>query len=342
MAPTVDSIPVALIMSSPLGGIVAITVALILIVQISYHRCKTIRLKSKSTMDNISFYTLIIYLISIIITSSSYAFIRANFITKIDPLQFNITQCSTGYIVGYLGLIITKSIPYFIFLNRIKTVFHNSAYAYNNKVYNGLFAAFIIQVIIMLTLTYLDYNYYLGDEWTLFQYEDTKYVFCSHVGDTIITPIEFSLILVFEIANSMILLYMFTKGLYSLFKQQIKTIVHEYDIGVEMEYILMEDVNDEQQPEISMDVFRKSTSVSNADKQRVEKLYGVIKKQTILCFFALISSIVFWLSCMIVTLEQVCWLLVFDCICVWMTFYPANRYWIFCTKYGLCCICYRH
>ena len=100
--------------------------------------------------------------------------------------------------------------------------------------------------------------------------------------------------------NNIVLLYMFIKGLYSLFKQQVISYVYEIEDQGSSSYVSMD--------EMEMDLLSKSRTIlnnssehrgSNLDVKRIKRLYNIMKKQTILVCIALGMSMVFWVSCII-------------------------------------------
>ena len=58
-------------------------------------------------------------------------------------------------------------------------MFHGSIYAYSDRTYKILFATLLIESILMLVSSGIDFRLTIDNErWILYQYESTKYVFC--------------------------------------------------------------------------------------------------------------------------------------------------------------------
>ena len=72
-------------------------------------------------------------------------------------------------------------------------------------------------------------------------------------------------------------------------------------------------------------------------------LHHLMKKQTILATVAIGSTMCWYVVLVVVEGGSLLapWDVVVNCICAWLMLGSSNKYWIMCTKYGLCCCCYR-
>ena len=72
------------------------------------------------------------------------------------------------------------------------------------------------------------------------------------------------------------------------------------------------------------------------------ELHNLMKKQTILVFVSILSTITLGILAIINVnmVFQAGWDTIVNMICVWMMLNTSKRYWICCRKYGLCICCY--
>ena len=80
------------------------------------------------------------------------------------------------------------------------------------------------------------------------------------------------------------------------------------------------------------------------DMEWIVKLHNLIKKQSILAFIAIISSLFLWGGSAYYPeffLLQYGWDILINSICTWLMMNTSQKYWIFFKTYCCCCrICY--
>ena len=100
-------------------------------------------------------------------------------------------------------------------------------------------------------------------------------------------------------------------------------------------------------PECVGDVQTESVPKRRTQKEQdaidqVVMLRDLMKKQTVLVSIALCSTMILWLLSLLSTdiSKQVCWDIIINSVCLWLTFGYSEKYWIWCKKYFICWCCY--
>ena len=78
------------------------------------------------------------------------------------------------------------------------------------------------------------------------------------------------------------------------------------------------------------------------EKDMITKLHDLIKKQTILAFIPILSTFIWsiWGIFDPLIIQQASWIFLINIVCSWMMLVTSEKYYLFCTKYGLCKCCY--
>ena len=180
---------------------------------------------------------------------------------------------------------------------------------------------------------------------------------------------------VIEVIMSLSLLYMFSHGLYKLYMTLLQQHVKEYLVNYDGDTIEEEHDEDDSEENIRMQTMesckvgtnkgrlssgdslsgngfsaqkaiyksRKSTSI--CERQSIERVIGlrnIIKKQTILVFIALGSSIIYWILSMVYPSMSIQsgWDIMINVTCIWLMFGTAKPVWECLVRYCLCRVCY--
>ena len=119
---------------------------------------------------------------------------------------------------------------------------------------------------------------------------------------------------------SVSLLYMFVAGLYNIYKSLMNHYLDEHDVS-------------------------RLDNFSGGDRHYILgilRLQNLMKKQTILVFIALISSLVYWslISFFPAMLIQSGWDIVINVVCIWLMFGISTKHWNCLTKYLCCNACF--
>ena len=166
---------------SATGAAIAFIVSFILLINVSIKYNK-IRKSRDASFQKRAYLMVIIYLILTLLSSSTYALVRTNSLTRIKNDQFTDIQCGIGFIVSYLLYHSSVALLYGIFIWRIKTTLKSSAYE--------------------LTIA----------KWGLISYQGVS--FC---GNFVINLTGIALIsFIYHVVMNVILLSMFVKGLWSI------------------------------------------------------------------------------------------------------------------------------
>ena len=298
-----------------LGGLIGIFIIFFLLCHVLCNYIKTFHISHQQTQQRKSIHWLtILYLISGLSTCTIYAFIRSNIFTN---LQFTTLQCNIGYFGGFFTISVNKILLYLVIIKRIKDSLKGSIYAYEPILF--LFIYWAMSIFTSIGWILLIRSQSTAD-WTLVIAPDVKHrdiIYCNRTRSqrSIELMASHGILALGEIAMLIGLTYLFLKALWKL----------------RVSILELHDASSQRNE--PMDI---------AQRTRMERLDGIIKRQCILVGYAALSTLVIW-SFAVYTFDAatwVCWDIMVHAVCVWMMTKNAERYWGCCKKYGFCCCCY--
>ena len=334
-----------------IGYILSFTVTFVLFCQVLkqyitiFHKSET--LKKKKT--KLPYILVMVYMTSTFIQSILYLTLSTNVFTA-HNLEFTHLRCAFGYWIntGFIGL--NYMILCIIFLYRLHTTYKESAFHYNAWVYRS----FLMAICIILPIFYILMNAPQITTTTFeIEYDPlTRVAMCtSSVTGTVMTITIVVLILLGVTVPSISigLLILFIKGLWSLNRQMIESFVEHYSNNS------IQDASQGQtQPskstvtvDIVLESWQRQATITReqlkSEVQRIVRLHNLMKKQTILVFVAMCSTILFFVGNVVskYLYREAGWDIVVNSICVWMMLDTSKMYWNFCKTWGLCACCYR-
>eukprot|EP01084_Bolivina_argentea_P277931 474672_1 len=351
--------------AAAIGGIVGFVFCICLLFHVIYHCCKLVKSKSymmvksgnlsasllnknkcqtcknKST-DPKHYYLVICYLITSMSVCLFIALVRSNIITHIPIKDFTDVQCAIGYFGNYSLLIISKAFMYNLFNYRIENIFQNTPYAFHRVFHIFLYVVpwynVLFVVICLYIAQFIDTNDEL--EWNLNTDNSTYILFCGGTTKfTVAAKVSIVHSSIIEFIMSVTLLYMFIKGLYTLYSTLLNQHINEYINMDRCDDVELNHVNRLK----SLNIHSSSSRCEKQSMMRVLSLKNIIKKQTILVCIALISSIVYWILSLFypsMTLQS-CWDIMVNSSCIWLMFASAKPVWGFLSRYCCCRVCYR-
>ena len=287
--------------------------------------------------SNKTIYTLtIIYFFTGLIASMIYTLTRSNIITRTNASNFTENQCQFGYISSILLFAINRIFLYILIIKRIKISFKSTNYEYNPMLFLCLY--WIMSIITTLKLIlWITSSQSTDSIWILITNSMETLIFCQNKeinpNENVTTNGLEICLMIIEIAFKFYLLYLFWNGLFKLYKTLANDVIAG-NIDDEKE----EEKQGEEKPNKVTGI-----KVDSLQHKKLKFLCELIKKQTILLFFGVSSTFIYYMFAAISTVEGKT-LLTWDClinsICIWLMFFYAEKYWKCCTKFGCCCCCY--
>ena len=323
------------------GGIIATIIILSLLIYTLIYYCKFFVSPNKNydnqlqhTQLNKTVYILsIIYLISGLFANSIYSLTRSNIITSISFNDYTLFQCQFGYITSILFFALNRIFLYVLIIKRIKISFKGSNYEYKPILFLCLYWMMSIVTTINLILWILSQQN-LKHEWILITNSNEKSIFCNNQlteDQDIAINVGWIILMVIEIAFKFYLLYLFWNGLFKLYKTLANDVIADGPEPIE-----------EQKEDNNGNMKKDKIKMDSMEHKKLKFMCELIKKQTILLFFGVSSTFIYFMFAAI-SFEGTT-LLTWDCLinslCIFLMFYFAQNYWKCCTKFGCCCCCY--
>lgn len=335
---------------------------------------------TETTEDRLSYELLLILEICTFFPCLSNALLKSNIITGISVDQFSLFQCTFGFLMNLLFYFISRTLFSSILIHRIQIAFKDSStYRINHKIYYLYYTLVIITYLYAVgsrlvvaaqsDLTLLHNTRH--DVVFCTPAIDMNLPFFS------IAKISAAIIAFMELIIGAGLLFLFSKRLYlirnSLIEQYLKSNPLNTDIPSNSSPTNDKDIEfqqtdyETQGSETNINIRRKRFAARDIiklyrDKMNVMNMtdgdvlnqynqykyleiiirsHQIIKKQTILAFVAIISSLLFWILVIynpyfvrIVSLD-----LTLNLIMLVLMFNIFKKYWICCEKYGFCVCC---
>ena len=297
----------------------------------------------KKQANKQTYHLMICYLILSLLLCLCISLIRSNIITHQKHTKYTDIQCAIGYFSHYSLLVISKAFMYNLFNYRIQIIFDNTAYAFNKTIYILMYIIPWYNVLFVITCLYIGQFVENKEtlDWRLYINDPSYIVFC---GGTLNFRFAIKLFIihsgVIEVIMSLTLLYMFSHRLYKLYTTLLQQHVKEYLLNYDYD-----DNDDVELQNISMDNADDNCGKGSEERQSIQRVVGsrnIIKKQTILLFIALGSSIVYWILAMVYPLMslQSGWEVMVNVTCTWLMFGCTRPVWDCLTKYFFCKFCY--
>ena len=329
------------------------------------HDKPTNKLK-KSSPQKLGFILVLIYIISGFISQISNTFIRSNALTITEIPSYTLTQCKSGYLISWIFGGLSASTLYLMFLYRIWIAFHGSVYQYKPWILRIFAILIIVQFIVIISDRFI--RVFSDTTWDLFfdKKSGLGYCFADASQDGILIFTYFIALSYFVINIG--LLYMFAAGLRKLKREMTELFMAEIQEirSQRTASIGSKSHSPESPPEKSKsntengkddehhnDMIELETQKNGNEKNKgtgqhaneceiITKLHNLIKKQTILAFIAILSAFT-WLilgEFDRYVIQQSAWILMINIVCSWMMLITSEKYYIICTKYGICKCCY--
>lgn len=354
------------------GAIVAFVIGITLLSNTGYNYYKLWKESKKQAVAKRKAYAFVLVYLSLITVSSfSYVVLRTNMITRIGFQKWTESHCIIAYILSYFSIYLSSGVVYVIFVWRINTTLTESIYRYHPSISY----IFYISICVMVIVWWINVVYELVmAEWRIVTSHGISLCanFVNVANDSWRAYYGIMAICsaIYHFVVNCSLLFMFVKGLWSINKSFIKSFVDEHidKSSIEMNSnsssprgktsaIEMNNLPSPTSKTSDIDtVLDKCVSITNDDTQQVIKkketmrnvahilkLHDLIKKQTILVFMAVVSSVFLWIMICIDNWNtiQLYWDVSVNSICVWLMLGSSEIYWKFCTKKGIFRCCYR-
>eukprot|EP01083_Nonionella_stella_P020834 57792_1 len=355
--------------TSAIGSILAFLVIITLLLQTLHHYIHQFYLDNGGKGRNKMVYILF-FLICIISTfiCTQYAFIQSNLFTAKSITGFTESQCAVSQFSSLASIIIGSMCVYTLLIHRISIAFEGSAYAYSKKLLYTLHALLFIGSAGCLTFLCIAMPKY---RFVLYYFNSTRHLLCTaeaaeHDLDTHRAHIHLDdlgavLFISLQIVYNLILLYLFTKRLYSLQSAMVRQHLQEMNSISTHSRVPTDDVHDMDvdmatpqeniemnTPEPKLMITVKSVlylaeSENDIGAKRIIKWHKLIKKHTILIVTIICASLM-WLALNYFVSDwfwiEIVWILMINNICIWLMFAHTEKYWIFTTNYCFCYVCY--
>ena len=335
---------------STAGATFATIIGCILLLNVSYkYHTLYKECKAKAKAQKKAYFLVFLYLSFITLGSFAHAVIRTNIITRIDSNQWTKIQCAIGYSMSYHLYYLSLGVLYIIFIYRVNTTLSESIYAYHPYISYTFYSIIIIMDIWWCSNVICEL---IIAEWEVVQHEGISicinFVNNAHPWYDEYYRYIAAFTAIFSFTANAVLLLMFVKGLWSVNKLFINSFVNEFcpeseasndDKSIyEMTSLSISLLpNETQRTQSDMDVVLNKLVTDRKSKKNAKhilRLYGLIKKQTILCFIAVCSSLVYW--CLVAWNDwfaiQFYWDVWINAICVWLMLGSSSKYWKICTK----------
>ncbi len=246
----------------------------------------------------------------------------------------------------------------------LQIVFKYTAFSYKNYIFIILYTFVIIGYFIVAALSFAAHSdvylvvYELGSKSNLYMKaaEATNF--------NMITFLTSVLVAIWQIAMSIICLYMFSTRLVKLNKTLIEqyavemsrtfsgsanSVVNSDECGSTNEAtVVTSDSNQSPKSKpITISKIKKRSKKNKKDgaAHRIMKLHGLIKKHTILVYIDVFTTITFFLLFSVVSpwiVTQFPLFLSISNITVWLMFSCSHKYWKLLRKYCCCYLCYQY
>ena len=340
-----------------IGNIACLLVSFILLFHVLYYH-NQISIKNRHVQDGKKkIYRMIaVYLVSIIIFVLLVSCVSSNAFTGISKDQFSILQCTIAHASIPIAFAVPYVLLYTILLVRIKFIFKDSIYGYKPWVFRVYYSGIAVQFC-LLTSIHVYYSI-KATQWGVYYQDDFYKAACFFHLDPEMAKVK-AVRWIISIATHFVinlgLLYLFLKGLWSINRIRITQFMEENQQHIEMEsktnsstdIALGSRTGDNVAIGSVLEQYKSQSDLkkasSNGSVKRIVKLHNLMKKQTILTVIANGSTILCWIFVVVqpLTLYVTAYDFMLNAICMWLTMPSSNKYWLCCTKYGLCYCCYR-
>ena len=362
--------------ASAIGALIGLIICILTFIHIAYHYIQIFYKTEEDNFRRINRTVYILFFIICIVASVpliQYGFIRSNLITRQSPESFTTFQCAFGFWSSWSFYIILCPFVYGIWVYRIQIALQDSMFRYPKHVYFTLHIILAAVAIILIVITWIPYS---DTSYVLYYFYTTEHVYCGSITHpehddhhlTYTYTIGNIIFVCSQISLSCILTYMFTRRLYQIQSVLVKRHISctSADSGArtptspirplsestsptdesKLNSISMEVVNSFEftppSPKVKLNELEESAKRNRAAR-KILGLHDMIKQQTILMLFVVLSSAVYGIAVALGSgwfVIQLIWPLNVNVVCVWLMFAPSKKYWRIAKTYCCCRLCY--
>ena len=357
--------------SGCIGWMAVMIISLFLFLQLLYGFINKFKIADRNDHFKLKtpYMLVMLYLVLSFVSSIIFLTLETNMLTP-RTLKFTKARCESAWIMKGAFHGINYMVLSFIFLHRIYIVFKGSAFEYNPWVYRSFFCFIITSCPIIFTVLYLPL---IGKFQAILKYDPiTNLAICAAQTwdplDFVVLSITSSIV---QIISFIGLLVLFIRRLHSLNMEMMASFVKETMTNKPNVVESESGRNDHataadsasQSSQSSLDVAANTNRIqpcvsavldlwdgqsisrkhqSRTKLARIMRLHNLMKKQTILVFIAIVSSITSWIAVGIDAdiVQEMGWDNAVNLICVWLMLDTSKGYWNICRKYGICFCCY--
>ena len=371
-----NSFEIKILWSGCIGYIIATVVTVILFYQLLHSYIRTFHTASSdATPDDIQpitkkakipYVLVMIYLISTFITCIVFLSIETNVLTGYNHI-FTTPRCWTAFILWPFSAGINYILLSITFLHRTYIVFKDSAYEYKSCVYKAFLCFIIFPFPISFFAIYLPIFLDADNLKPMSAYDaSTNLACCVFEGVEgwrwFAMKILIASDVLLQTSTIIGLSSLFVRGLWRLNRILMADFLKDNnsktksksthssqgsDITRTNSVSASTDINEVVvSVESVLDSWNRQSTIARnqlrPEVQRIMELHNVIKKQAILVFIAITSTIILFVgTCIEIVISlEAGWIIIINSICVWMMLDTSGTYWNICRKYGLCLCCY--